>query len=120
MRLWISECESPEAALAKRNEILLRIPIADLSSFPVIAALICSLSIAKTRPLRPSGRRRTTTPSWPWNIKTSLIVLWGVCWMFHPRPSFTDNVQWNFNVDELFLDSQATETGQDFGMLDCS
>ena len=29
----------------------------------------------------PSGRRPLST-TWPWNIKPSLMVLWGVCWMF--------------------------------------
>ncbi|KAI9812868.1 MAG: hypothetical protein M1827_004386 [Pycnora praestabilis] len=29
----------------------------------------------------PSGRRPLST-TWPWNIKPSLVVLWGVCWMF--------------------------------------
>ena len=30
----------------------------------------------------PSGRRPLST-TWPWNIKPSLVVLWGVCWMFY-------------------------------------
>lgn len=30
----------------------------------------------------PSGRRPLST-TWPWNIKPSLLVLWGVCWMFY-------------------------------------
>ena len=29
----------------------------------------------------PSGVRPLST-TWPWNIKPSLLVLWGVCWMF--------------------------------------
>ena len=29
----------------------------------------------------PSGHRPLHT-SWPWNIRPSLVVLWGVCWMF--------------------------------------
>lgn len=29
----------------------------------------------------PSGRRPLST-TWPWNIKPSLVVLWGVCWKF--------------------------------------
>jgi hypothetical protein len=31
----------------------------------------------------PSGHRPLST-TWPWNIRPSLIVLWGVCWMFYP------------------------------------
>lgn len=30
----------------------------------------------------PSGRRPLST-TWPWNVKPSLLVLWGVCWMFY-------------------------------------
>ena len=30
----------------------------------------------------PSGRRPLNT-TWPWDVKTSLLVLWGVCWMFY-------------------------------------
>lgn len=37
----------------------------------------------------PSGHRPLST-TWPWNIKTSLLVLWGVCWMFY-GPSGNNN-----------------------------
>ena len=30
-----------------------------------------------------SSSRRPLSTTWPWNIKPSLIVLWGVCWMFY-------------------------------------
>ena len=30
----------------------------------------------------PNGHRPLST-TWPWNIKPSLLVLWGVCWMFY-------------------------------------
>ncbi len=30
----------------------------------------------------PNGPRPLST-TWPWNIKPSLLVLWGVCWMFY-------------------------------------
>ena len=30
----------------------------------------------------PNNQRPLNT-TWPWNIKTSLLVLWGVCWMFY-------------------------------------
>ena len=39
----------------------------------------------------PGGRRPLST-TWPWNVRPSLLVLWGVCWMFYgnegvpPRP----------------------------------
>ncbi|KAF2742066.1 hypothetical protein M011DRAFT_413379 [Sporormia fimetaria CBS 119925] len=31
----------------------------------------------------PDGQRPLST-TWPWSIKPSLAVLWGVCWMFYP------------------------------------
>lgn len=31
-----------------------------------------------------SNGRRSLSTTWPWNIKPSLIILWGVCWMFYP------------------------------------
>ena len=30
----------------------------------------------------PNSHRPLST-TWPWNIKPSLLVLWGVCWMFY-------------------------------------
>lgn len=33
----------------------------------------------------PNGHRPLST-TWPWNIKPSLLVLWGVCWMFYGPP----------------------------------
>lgn len=38
----------------------------------------------------PSGRRPLST-TWPWNIKPSLLVLWGVCWMFYINMPGCDN-----------------------------
>jgi hypothetical protein len=32
----------------------------------------------------PSGERPLST-TFPWNIRPSLVVLWGVCWMFFPQ-----------------------------------
>ena len=36
----------------------------------------------------PNSHRPLST-TWPWNIKPSLLVLWGVCWMFY-GPSGND------------------------------
>lgn len=33
----------------------------------------------------PNGHRPLST-TWPWNIEPSLLVLWGVCWMFYGPP----------------------------------
>ena len=30
----------------------------------------------------PNGLHPLNT-TWPWNVKTALLVLWGVCWMFY-------------------------------------
>jgi len=30
----------------------------------------------------PNGQHPLST-TWPWNIKPSLVILWGVCWMFY-------------------------------------
>ncbi|KAL8841501.1 MAG: hypothetical protein Q9170_000884 [Blastenia crenularia] len=37
----------------------------------------------------PSGRRPLNT-TWPWNIRPSLVVLWGVCWMFYDNSTRAD------------------------------
>lgn len=34
----------------------------------------------------PNGQRPLST-TWPWNIRPSLVVLWGVCWMFYANVS---------------------------------
>ena len=36
----------------------------------------------------PSGQRPLST-SWPWNIRPSLVILWGVCWMFYDHDNST-------------------------------
>jgi len=39
----------------------------------------------------PNGQRPLST-TWPWNVKPSLLVLWGVCWMFYgPAGHHHDN-----------------------------
>ena len=35
----------------------------------------------------PNGQRPLST-TWPWNVKPSLLVLWGVCWMFYGSPIY--------------------------------
>lgn len=32
-----------------------------------------------------SNNHRPVSTTWPWSIKPSLAVLWGVCWMFYPQ-----------------------------------
>ena len=42
--------------------------------------------------------------TWPWNVKTTLLVLWGVCWMFYA----------NGGAGAPFNGSQTNSYGQDF------
>ena len=45
----------------------------------------------------PNGERPLST-TWPWNIKPSLLVLWGVCWMFYgPSGHNTNTSRWTRN-----------------------
>lgn len=36
----------------------------------------------------PNGQPPLST-TWPWNVKPSLVVLWGVCWMFYNNNVWT-------------------------------
>ena len=36
---------------------------------------------------------RPVSTTWPWNIRPSLAVLWGVCWMFYPQQGDGDGQQ---------------------------
>ena len=37
----------------------------------------------------PDSRHPLST-TWPWSIRPSLAVIWGVCWMFYDCPRFLD------------------------------
>ena len=50
-------------------------------------------------PQRFLGKGRPPSPSWPWNVRTSLVVLWGVCWMFFDSPRFNDELNLNDHTD---------------------
>ena len=41
-----------------------------------------------------SRRPISTTGSFPWSIRPSLAILWGVCWMFYPGPEDTGFGRW--------------------------
>jgi hypothetical protein len=46
------------------------------------------------------NRRRPKCTTMPWNIWPSLVVLWGVCWMFEANSNHTDDFLDNlFSVD---------------------
>ncbi|KAK3673406.1 hypothetical protein LTR78_006639 [Recurvomyces mirabilis] len=38
----------------------------------------------------PNAQHPLST-TWPWSLRPSLAVLWGVCWMFYDRPVHLDN-----------------------------
>lgn len=42
----------------------------------------------------PDGQHPLST-TWPWNIRPSLVILWGVCWMFydHNQHHQNDNIR---------------------------
>ncbi|KAI9773004.1 MAG: hypothetical protein M1839_002274 [Geoglossum umbratile] len=52
----------------------------------------------------PNGRPPLCS-TWPWNIKPSLVVLWGVCWMFV-----------NYDTNNFEGDDQASMPGLDWGL----
>ena len=68
-----------------------------------------------------SSGRPPLNSTMPWNIKASLVVLWGVCWMFYdrtwllqnqdsnwlPRTSVSTDEQAIGNVSVLYIDSYA-------------
>ena len=46
----------------------------------------------------PNSHRPLST-TWPWNVKPSLLVLWGVCWMFYGQiTNHTDVTRQTRNV----------------------
>lgn len=43
----------------------------------------------------PNGQRPLST-TWPWNVKPSLLVLWGVCWMFYGSSGYNTRTTRNW------------------------
>ncbi|KAH0562096.1 hypothetical protein GP486_003201 [Trichoglossum hirsutum] len=61
------------------------------------------------------NRRRPLSSTWPWNIKPSLVVLWGVCWMFYDAINFEGEEQTpmqnsTLDNDLVFWDVEAAST----------
>jgi hypothetical protein len=56
------------------------------------------------------NRRRPKCTTMPWNIWPSLVVLWGVCWMFYPASSHQgdtlNQVLWNDEYLPVFHSSK--------------
>ncbi|KAF2190211.1 hypothetical protein K469DRAFT_682341 [Zopfia rhizophila CBS 207.26] len=79
-----------EAFIANYEHLLLRLraQLIDALTRKVIEALLEGGQDKKQRKLLswftefPNSKRPLST-TWPWSIKPSLAVLWGVCWMFY-------------------------------------
>jgi hypothetical protein len=41
-----------------------------------------------------SSSRRPLSTTWPWSIRPSLAVIWGVCWMFYPQRGGEHEGKW--------------------------
>ncbi|KAI9880497.1 MAG: hypothetical protein M1830_002537 [Pleopsidium flavum] len=55
------------------------------------------------------GRRQQLSTTWPWNIRTSLLVLWGVCWMFYDSFRGLSRTAQNILLDDQFWDFWPTD-----------
>jgi hypothetical protein len=49
------------------------------------------------------NRRRPKCTTMPWNIWPSLVVLWGVCWMFYPHSSHQNHTPNEFLLNDEYL-----------------
>ena len=58
-----------------------------------------------------SNCHRPLSTTWPWNIKPSLLVLWGVCWMFY-GPSDNNEYRTTRNPRGAAPLSENLRTGQ--------
>lgn len=74
------------------------------------------------------GECRPLSTTWPWTIKSSLAILWGVCWMFydnedHEIGNFKDYYSWDnaqatvdtspaqsYPIEDLMLTAMTTTT----------
>lgn len=54
----------------------------------------------------PNGQPPLNT-TWPWNVKPSLVVLWGVCWMFYDNEN-----SWPHRVEPRFAENLRTGPSQ--------
>ena len=57
----------------------------------------------------PNGQRPLST-TWPWNVEPSLLVLWGVCWMFYGSSGY--NTRTTRNRSGAAPLSENVRTGQ--------
>ena len=62
------------------------------------------------------GRRQYPSSTWPWTIRTALLVLWGVCWMFY-NPFQRQSIPSQSSLqDDGFLDFLCDEAGSLSGL----
>ncbi|KAF2276355.1 uncharacterized protein EI97DRAFT_433196 [Westerdykella ornata] len=89
-----------ETCMANYQHLLLRLQTQLLKALTRKSAAASSLTdLDKTQRKRlnwfsefPDGQRPLST-TWPWSIKPSLAVLWGVCWMFPVLPVYDETDQ---------------------------
>lgn len=67
-----------------------------LSYLEHLALLLLKVLRSLLSSVRSAGimkRRRPKCTTMPWEIWPSLVILWGVCWMFYPPPIYQDGNQ---------------------------
>jgi len=64
-----------------------------------------------------SNNRRPASTTWPWSIRPSLAVLWGVCWMFYPQQGGQHQQRPQQYGWATFGFSEPTSTGEDLQQL---
>ena len=59
----------------------------------------------------PNNQRPLST-TWPWNVKPSLLVLWGVCWMFYGSPVHNNSTRNRRGTEPLGEDFWTRRAGR--------
>lgn len=58
--------------------------------------------------------RHPLSTTWPWNIRPSLVVLWGVCWMFDPYSDYDVDREGNIVnkvTNEIIFEEESPRSG---------
>ena len=86
-----------------QDQILLQVsmifnPFYECLSFLLFVRFLSQLSELVLSIAWHPGLPMSTSISWPWTVKASLAVLWGVCWMFYDSPLPND---WQVGPEDL-------------------
>jgi hypothetical protein len=96
----LSEREDDEKDLLKRTiEILLL----SLEYLALLLQKILLYLLLFCRFAEFPNQRRPKCTTMPWNIWPSLVVLWGVCWMFYPYSSHLDDTENPLSLDDEYV-----------------